>query len=112
MKKIGWILMLLACGWLMSSCTTPSTPAANSGDTAAANSNANTAAKPAVQPATLDAIAAIEKKGWDAAKAKDAKTFEPLLSDRIVDFGKDGRMDKAAIMKAVFDPTCEMKSFS
>lgn len=112
MKKIGWILLLLACGWLMSSCTNQSTPAANAGNTAAVNSNANTAAKPPAQPATMDAIAALEKSGWDAWKNKDQKAFEPLLSDRFIDFGKAGRQDKAAAIKAVFDPKCDVKDFS
>ena len=107
--------MILAGGlYLLTGCNPSDTTAANSGNTAAANSNAaaNTAAKPAAAPATMDAIASLEKSGWEAWKNKDQKTFESLVSDRIIDFGKDGRMDKAAISKMLFDSKCDVKSYS
>jgi hypothetical protein len=112
MKKIGLIVSLLACGWLMSSCTTTSTPAANAGNTAAGNSAANTAAKPAAQPATMDAIAALEKQGWEGWKNHDAKAYNDLLSDRYVGFGKDGRQDKAEYVASMSKAKYDVKSYS
>lgn len=112
MKKITISIALSVGAYMLTACTTTSTPAANAGNTAAANSNANTAAKPAGQPATLDAIAALEKSGWEGWKNNDPKVFNDLLSDRAVGFGKDGRQDKAAMIKSFGDTKCDVKSYS
>ena len=111
MKKIGSIITLVVSAYMLTSCTTSSTPAANAGNTAVANANA-APAKPAAQPATLDAIAALEKQGWEAWKNNDSKPFQDLLSDRSVGFGKTGRQDKAAMIKGFADNKCDVKSYS
>jgi len=110
MKKIGLMITLVVSAYILTSCTTPETPAANAGNTAVAN--ANTAAKPAAQPASMDAIAALEKQGWEGWKNHDAKVFNDLLSDRYVGFGKDGRQDKAANIAGMSKANYDVKSYS
>lgn len=114
MKKLFTILTLAGGLYLMTGCNPSGTPAANSGNTAAANSNAaaNTAAKPAAAPATQDAIAALEKSGWEGWKNHDTKGFNDLLSDRYVGFSKDGRQDKAANISAMEKAKYDVKSYS
>jgi len=114
MKKLILTLLIGACAYWLIGCTTANTPAANTAANAgnAAPANANTAAKPAPAAASIDAIAGLEKSGWEAWKNKDMKAYEDILSDRIVGFGKDGRLDKAGLVKATADDKCEVKSYS
>ncbi|MBV9243074.1 MAG: nuclear transport factor 2 family protein [Acidobacteria bacterium] len=113
MRKIGILLLLSASGYLLTGCNPTATPASNAGNTSnTASANANAAAKPAPPPASKDALIALEKSGWDAWKNKDTKVFEDLLSDKAVGFGKDGREDKAAIIKDLADSKCDVKSYS
>jgi len=111
MKKLLSIFLLAAGSYLLTGCNPSGTPAANAGNTAGTNANA-APAKPAAPPATMDAIAALEKSGWEAWKNNDSKPFEALLSDRAVGFGKDGRQDKAAMIKSFADNKCDVKSYS
>jgi len=114
MKKLILTLLIGACAYWLIGCTTANTPAANTASNAgnAAPANSNIAAKPAPAAASVEAIAALEKSGWEAWKNKDMKAFEDILSDRIVGFGKDGREDKAGLIKAMTADNCDVKSYS
>lgn len=65
----------------------------------------------AAGPSTA-AVFALEKKGWEAWKKRDPKTFEKLLSDRYVGFGRNGRLDKAAAIKTLTSSNCDVRSYS
>jgi len=105
MKRIGWVLLLLGCGWLMSSCTTPSTPAANSGNTA----NANSATKPAAAAPTADALMANDKTATEAWMKGDAATLGSLVSDKFISHGNGSWHGKADMASAVPKIKCDIK---
>jgi hypothetical protein len=67
-------------------------------------------AKPA-DPGT-EALLTVEKKGWDAWKARDQKAIEPLLTNDLSSLDASGRYDKAGTLKLWFDTKCEIKSYS
>ena len=67
-------------------------------------------AKPA-DPAT-EALLAVEKKGWDAWKARDQKAIEPLLASDLTTIEASGRYDRAGSLKLWFDTKCDIKSYS
>jgi hypothetical protein len=107
MKKIGWVLLLIGCGWLLSSCTTPSTPAANSGNTAAANANA--APKPAAAAPTADALMANDKTATEAWMKGDAATLGSVVSDKFISYGDGGWHGKADMSSAIAKIKCDVK---
>jgi len=84
---------------------------ANSTAKPAANTaaNANTGAKPANLTAELTAM---EKSGWEAWKAKDAKKFDEILAKDITFVDHVGKMTsgKDAVIKLWTDPACDVKS--
>lgn len=107
MKKTGWILVLLACGWLMSSCTTTSTPAGNAGNTAAANSNA--APKPAAVAPTADALLANDKGATEAYMKGDASTLNSFVSDKFITYGNGSWHGKDSLGTEVPKVKCDVK---
>ncbi len=113
MKRISLMIGLCAAALWLAAC---GAPAANTGTNNAApntnsNSNANAAKTTAAAP-TKDALMAIEKSGWEAWKNRDAKWSEENYSSKGIGFGKDGRQDKAAMIKAMADAKCDIKSYS
>jgi hypothetical protein len=110
MKKTTLFILTLAVAAFMAACggTAENKPAANNANA----SNANTAAKPVAAAPTKDALMAIEKAGWEAWKNRDNKWSEENYSAKGVGFGKDGRQDKAAMIKAMADAKCDIKSYS
>lgn len=68
-------------------------------------------AKPAPD-AAMDALAAVERKGWEAFKAKDAKVFEEMIAKDFVNIDFMGvRTDRAAAIKSwTTDNQCDAKS--
>ena len=88
-------------------------PAAN----AAANSNVNTSGSPAAAPATggmTDAYMALAKKGWEAWKARDAKTLDEITSKDVayVDLFGKFTATKSEVLKVWTEPKCEIQSVS
>jgi ketosteroid isomerase-like protein len=84
---------------------------ANTGAKPAANTSAN--ASTAAKPANLTAeLTAVEKSGWEAWKAKDAKKFDEILAKDITFVDHNGMMTagKDAVIKLWTDPSCEVKS--
>jgi ketosteroid isomerase-like protein len=70
-----------------------------------------TESKPAPDP-MKDALLAIEKSGWEAWKARDAKKLEEITTKDITfvnEFGS-ATTDKASTIKAWTEPKCEIKS--
>lgn len=72
---------------------------------------------PAPKPAMTKAqsqkiIIATERKLWEAWKNKDAKAFRANLSADSVQISDTGTSDKAAIVKAMAESDCEVRSFS
>ncbi len=104
MKRIGLITLTFIAAAFLAACggAAENKPAAN-----ATAGNANAAAK----PPSKDALMAIENKAWEAWKAKDEKFFQEMLTDNTIGISEKGRADKAAIIKSIADPTCEVKSF-
>jgi len=107
MRKIGGILFLSVSAYLLTGCTTTTTPASN---TAAANSApANASAKPAAAAPAPDALLALDKQATEAWTTGNADFFKGFLSDKAVGFegpvtGKDG------IVKMISGVKCDMKS--
>lgn len=75
-------------------------------------SNANSAVPPLTSAPAKDDLIANEKKAWAAWKLKDGKHFEDYLVDNAFGMSGKGRVDKAAIVKRISDPTCEVKDFT
>ncbi|CAN5634072.1 hypothetical protein BH10ACI3_BH10ACI3_26270 [soil metagenome] len=113
MKRISLLTLTLAAAALFAACGAPADnkPAANN---AAANSNSNAnASKPVAAAPTKEALMALEKSAWEAWKTRDAKWNEENLSAKSVGFSmKDGRQDKAAMIKAFGETKCDVKSYS
>jgi hypothetical protein len=57
-------------------------------------------------------IAALENKLWETWKNRDDAGFSALVSDKYVGNGRNGRIDKAQLMKLAFDPACKIESYS
>jgi len=55
---------------------------------------------------------ASETQAWNSWKAKNGKYFEDYLTDNAIGMGNGGRVDKAAIVKRISDPTCDVNNFS
>ena len=111
MKKITLFILTLATAALFAACGAPAGNNAPAANNANANSNANTA-KPTAAAPTKDALMALEKSGWEAWKNRDSKWSEENYSAKGIGFGKDGRQDKAAMIKAMADAKCDIKSYS
>ena len=111
MKRIFTITLTLAAAALFAACGAPAEnkPAANNSN--AANANANTA-KPVAAAPTKEALMTMEKAGWEAWKNRDAKWTQDNMSDKGVNLGTAGRMDKAAAVKSYTDQKCEIKSYA
>ena len=96
----------------------PSAPLANSNSAANSNAtspNSNSAAPSAVDAALTDALMAIEKKGWEGWKAKDAKALEEVTAKDLVFVEPTGKatFGKAEIMKMwTTENPCNVSSFS
>jgi len=92
-------------------------PAANSNASASnkpAASNANAAAAP-VDAALTDSLMALEKKGWEGWKAKDAKAMDEVTAKdfAFVNAGGEAALSRAdAIKMWTTDNTCEVSSVS
>ncbi len=110
MKRIGLITFTLTAAALFAACGAPAgnAPAANNSKTAPANA----AAKPAAAAPTKEALMTLEKGGWEAWKNRDTKWSEENYSAKGVGFSSTGRQDKAAMIKAMADAKCDIKSYS
>jgi hypothetical protein len=110
MKLVRLTTFTLAAAALFTACGAPAgnAPAANNTNAAPANA----AAKPAAAAPTKEALMTLEKSGWEAWKNRDTKWSEENYSAKGVGFGKDGRQDKAAMIKAMADAKCDIKSYS
>lgn len=112
MKRINLLAITLAIAALLAACGAPAannTPAANNAN--ATNSNTNTA-KPVAAAPTKDALMTLEKAGWEAWKNRDTKWSEENYSSKGIGFGKEGRLDKAAMIKSMAAAKCDIKSFT
>ncbi|MBV9240845.1 MAG: nuclear transport factor 2 family protein [Acidobacteria bacterium] len=109
MKKIGWILLLCLCGYLLTGCNPSGTPASNSGNTA----NTNTATKPAAAAPTADALVALDKQANEAYFKGDGKFFQDFLSDKFVmGVGSGNWAGKSSIVDMISKVKCDMKDFN
>lgn len=109
MKRISLITLTLALAALFAACGAPAgnnTPAANNANAA------NAATKPVAAAPTKEALMTLEKGGWEAWKNRDAKWSEENYSSKGVGFGKTGRQDKAAMIKAMSEAKCDIKSYA
>ena len=107
MTKIKYFVLTVAAALVFTACGAPA------GNAPANNANAaNTAAKTAPAAPTKEALMATENKAWGSWKAKDGKFFEDYLTDNAIGMGSNGRSDKAAIVKRISDPTCDVNDFS
>lgn len=111
MKKFAFFSVLALSAIFAISCGSPAANNTPSNAGNASNTNAN-AAKPAAAAPTKESLMALEKGAWEAWQKRDGKYFEGFLSDKYVAFSADGRMDKAASIKATTATNCEVKSFS
>ena len=61
---------------------------------------------------TTDALMAVEKAGWDAWKARDAKAIEAVVANEVAFVDPMGNFaaSKADAIKAWTEPKCEIKS--
>lgn len=94
----------------------PPAPAAKS-ENPAANSNANTNTAAAAKPtpdAAIDAMAAVEKAGWEAWRTKDASKFQSLTTSNLafVDLFGNYTGTQADTIKVWTTGSCDIKSTS
>ncbi len=61
---------------------------------------------------TGETLIALEKRSWEAWKARDAKFFQDVLADDHLDVGFFGPVGKAAVVAGVASPACEVKSYA
>lgn len=102
--------VLVASAFVFAACGAPAGNAPTN-NVNAANVNANTA-KPVATVPSKDDLIANEGKAWSSWKAKNGKFFEDYLTDNAIGMGNSGRADKAAIIKRISDPTCDVTNFS
>lgn len=88
----------------------PKAPPAKPSAKPAAGAKPATAAKPA--DAATEELLAVEKKGWEAWKARDAKAFEPIAAKDLSIIDSGTRYDYAGTMKLWFESKCDIKSYS
>ena len=107
MNKLKYVVLTASAAVVFTACGAPV------GNAPATNANAaNTAAKPAAAAPSKEDLIANEGKAWKSWKAKDGKFFEDYLTDNAIGMGNNGRSDKAAIIKRISDPTCDVNDFS
>jgi len=104
------LFLIFAAAIFFTACGTPAENKPAAGNTNTSSSNA--AAKPVAAAPSKEALIASEKKAWESWKAKDGEYFEDYLTDNAIGMGSKGRTDKAAIVKRISDPTCEVNDFS
>lgn len=81
---------------------------AKADDKAASNSNSAPAAPAAVKSANTDALVAVEKSGWEAWKAKDAKKLDEVLAKNMSILAGDGSVkNRADALKFWSEMPCE-----
>jgi hypothetical protein len=89
-------------------------PAANTNVSAGSNSNTNSSSTSTGDAALTDALMAVEKKGWEAWKAKDAKVLDEVTTGGssfiFVDSMGRATIGKDATMKVWADPSCSVSS--
>ena len=61
--------------------------------------------------ALKEELVGLEKKSWEAWKARDGKFFQDFLSEDHVELGAYGVSHKAEIVKFVGSPACTVKSY-
>ncbi|MEO8452123.1 MAG: nuclear transport factor 2 family protein [Gemmatimonadota bacterium] len=59
-----------------------------------------------------DTLVALEKRSWEAWKARDGKYFQEFLSEDHVDVGARGVVDKAHVVAGVASPACVVESYA
>lgn len=108
MKKFTLFIMTAVAAISFAACggAADNKPANNAN---AANANS---AKPTAAAPTKDALMTLEKSAYEAWKTKDAKFWDPFLTDNFVGFGATGRMDRAAAIKQYSGADCEVKSYA
>lgn len=112
MKRLSLFIALAAAAVWLAAC---GAPAGNGTNHAApnANSNSNTnAAKPTAAAPSKETLMTLEKAGWEAWKNRDSKWTEENYSDKGFGFGKEGRLDRAGMVKAMAAAKCDIKSYS
>ena len=106
MNKLKYLVLTAVAAAVFTACGAPA------GNAPANNANsANTAKTVAAAPSKEDLIAR-ETQAWNSWKAKNGKYFEDYLTDNAIGMGNGGRVDKAAIVKRISDPTCDVNNFS
>lgn len=107
MKQISLLTVIIVAASIFAACggSAANKPAANV-------ANANAAAKPVDPAPSKETLMIPENKAWYSWKSKNGKYFEEYLADNAVAMGSGGRSDKAAIIKRISDPTCEVNDFS
>ena len=107
MNKLKYVVLTTATAIAFTACGAPA------GNAPANNANAaNTAAKPVVAAPTKEALMANETQAWNSWKAKDGKYFQDYLTDNAIGMFRNGRSDKAGVIRVISDPTCDVKDFS
>jgi len=107
MNKFKWVVLTAAAAVVFTACGAPA------GNAPANNANiANTTAKPVAAAPSKEDLIAGEQKAWNSWKANDGKFFEDYLTDNAIGMDNNGRADKAAIIKRISDPTCDVNDFS
>lgn len=86
----------------------------NTNASAGSNSNANSSSTSTGDAALTDALMVVEKKGWEAWKAKDAKVLDEVTTGgsnfTFVDSMGRATIGKDATMKVWADPACSVSN--
>ena len=90
----------------------PEKPAANSNSSASSNSSSNSNSAAPAGDANVAAMAAVEKAGWEAWKARDAKKLEELTDKDVsfVDLMGTFTVGQAEVVKSWTTSQCDIKS--
>jgi hypothetical protein len=59
-----------------------------------------------------DELITLEKRSWDAWKARDGSFYQKFLSDDHVEVGSGGTSKKSEIVSFVGSPVCTIKSYA
>ncbi|MEP6788968.1 MAG: hypothetical protein ABJB40_11095, partial [Acidobacteriota bacterium] len=110
MNRLKYFVLTAAAAVVLTACGAPAENA-SANNANGGNTNVNVAKPVAVAP-TKEALLANETQAWNSWKTKNGKYFEDYLTDNAIGMGNNGRSDKAAVIKRISNPTCDVNDFS
>ena len=111
--KIRYLVLTAMAAVLFTGCEpAANTNTAGNANSNAANANANANANRAAAAPTKDELMALERNAHEAFRTKNAGFWDGFLSSNFTAYSSEGRMDKAAALKELANPNCDIKSIT